>query len=131
MFKYQPKKVVEIPPIEFNRSVQRQYKTSVINEYGDRLVAEAAAAGQLEHVEFFVEKGASINSEALYNACKSGNIEMVDYMLGKGADPNSDGCLSISLELYNQDIFQALIRKGADINNVSSLLQLDFYLQCI
>ena len=34
MFKYQPKKVVEIPPIEFNRSVQGQYKTSVINEDG-------------------------------------------------------------------------------------------------
>ena len=34
MFKYQPKKVVEIPPIEFNRSVQGQYKTSVVNEDG-------------------------------------------------------------------------------------------------
>jgi len=34
MIKYQPKKVVEIPEIEFNRSVQGQYKTSVINPDG-------------------------------------------------------------------------------------------------
>jgi len=34
MIKYEPKKVVEIPEIEFNRSVQGQYKTSVINPDG-------------------------------------------------------------------------------------------------
>lgn len=34
MIKYAPKKVVEIPEIEFNRSVQGQYKTSVINPDG-------------------------------------------------------------------------------------------------
>ena len=34
MIKYQPKKVVEIPEIEFNRSVQGQYKTSLINPDG-------------------------------------------------------------------------------------------------
>ena len=32
--KYQPKKIIEIPEIEFNRSVQGKYKTSVINPDG-------------------------------------------------------------------------------------------------
>ena len=32
--KYEPKKVIEIPEIEFNRVVAGQYKTSVINPDG-------------------------------------------------------------------------------------------------
>ena len=93
-------------------------EVSLVREYGASLVETAAANEDPKGVQLFVEKGAKISDLALYNACKTGDLIMVNYLLSKGANPSSEGCLTISIELYNKDVVSALINGGADIDLV-------------
>ena len=67
---------------------------------------------------------------ALYAACKNGEERMVKFLLKNNANVNTEGCLAVSLELYNWNIFLELINYGAAaawvslINNFNCLAEL-------
>ena len=78
-----------------------------------------------------MKKGFPINDEegeskALYAACSNGDEKMVKFLLKNNANVNTEGCLAVSLELYNWNIFLELINYGAAaawvsvINNINS-----------
>ena len=69
------------------------------------------------------EKGAKISdqknfSRCLLNACKGGHLKIVEYLLAQFANFDTPGCLSVTLEIGNEEIFQKLIDAGANINMV-------------
>ena len=78
----------------------------------------AVADDNFNGVKSFLEKGVGINDLALYNACKNGDIKIVQVLVEHGADITTEGCLTIAIELYNQEVILALINAGADINMV-------------
>ena len=88
----------------------------------------AAATGRLDIAEFLVKNGAPVNDEegeskALYEACKNDHEEVVEFLLKNKANVNSEGCLAVSLELYNWNIFLKLIDYGAAAAWVSGVVQ--------
>ena len=92
-----------------------------MNEYGKKLVSAAAADEEYNDVRNLVEYGAD-PSDSLYDACKGGNMKIVNYLLSKGVDINkndSSSCLSIALQLDHMEVFNTLIKKGANVQSVS------------
>ena len=88
------------------------------NSEGDNPLSAAAAGGYFRVVEFLFKKGAPVNDEegeskALYAACKNGEERMVKLLLKNNANVNTEGCLAMSLELYNWNIVLELIDYGA------------------
>jgi len=51
----------------------------------DMKLYKATKFGELDVVEYLVEKGAKINDQEVYNAMSSGNLDLVKYLVGKGA----------------------------------------------
>ena len=88
------------------------------NNDGETILSAAAEGGHFRVVELLVKKGAQINDEegeskALYAACKNGEERMVKFLLKNNANVNTEGCLAMSLELYNWEIVLELIDYGA------------------
>ena len=93
----------------------------------------ASATGRLDIAEFLVKNGAPINDEegeskALYAACKNDHEEVVEFLLKNKANVNSEGCLAVSLEFYNWNIFLKLIDHGAAASWVSEWLNFNDFL---
>ena len=65
-----------------------------------------------------MNQGVDLNAP-LYEACSNGDLKIVDYLLKHGAEPSNEKCLAASLELYHQEVFNALIGAGAVIQSVS------------
>ena len=94
------------------------------NHDGDTALSLAASGGHLHLVEYLIENGARIHdknkqSRPLFNASSNGENKVVEYLLKKRANPSTRGCLSISLELYHQDVFETLLNSGANVTMVS------------
>ena len=88
------------------------------NSDGETPLSAAAEGGHLRIAELLVKKGALVNDEegeskALYSACKNGEERMVKFLLKNNANVNTEGCLALSLELYNWEIVLELIDYGA------------------
>ena len=91
---------------------------SIKNSNGETPLSAAAEGGHLRIAELLVKKGAPVNDEegeskALYAACKNGEERMVKFLLKNNANVNTEGCLAMSLELYNWEIVLELIDYGA------------------
>ena len=98
-----------------------RYETSFMEKYGGRMVSAAAANEEYQNVRNLVEYGAD-PSNSLYDACKGGDMRIVNYLLEKGVDVkknDSSKCLSIALELDHMEVFDTLIKKGANVQSVS------------
>lgn len=92
-------------------------------------IEEAAAAGQLEVMSIFIDRGASIKStNILQHAIPShwspdDNFEMVNFLLDNGADPNGilddkESLLPLQLAAREgrKSVVRALLEHGADVD---------------
>nr|CAH7769071.1 unnamed protein product [Callosobruchus chinensis] len=97
------------------------------NKYNITPLHSAVYGGNLNVIEYLVEKNADINAKdkdgliPLHVAAEYGNLEAVKYFIEKGIDVNvKDGCGSTPLHmaaLYgNLEIVEYLVVRGADIN---------------
>lgn len=84
----------------------------------------ACGRGDFELIKFFVDKGAKINTEVLYNAIigKSwcgGEPEVVDYLIEHGATPDNY-CLLYAASVGSLPLVNKFIDMGFDVNAVSN-----------
>ena len=88
----------------------------------------AAREGNHQLCEEFLENHADPNltdkegRTPLYFVCSDGDNSLVEKLISKGADVNAAGCLQIALDLYYNDIAQALIESGSDVNKVEQFI---------
>lgn len=102
---------------EFKYLIKKSKGKINIREPEDMFFRYSAAFGNLEMVQYFVEKvGVDVNirsGEALVWACENGQDEMVDYLVGHGANPQvREGvALNIAIENGDRTIVEILIER--------------------
>lgn len=102
---------------EFKYLIKKGKGKINIREPEDMFFRYSAAFGNLEMVQYFVEKvRVDVNirdGEALVWACENGQDEMVDYLVGHGANPQvREGvALNIAIENGDRTIVEILIER--------------------
>lgn len=102
---------------EFKYLIKKGKGKINIREPEDMFFRYSAAFGNLEMVQYFVEKvGVDVNirgGEALVWACENGQDEIVDYLVGHGANPQvREGvALNIAIENGDRTIVEILIER--------------------
>ena len=79
----------------------------------DKLLKEAACLGQLDMINFLIEKGANDWNFGMYGAAKGGRLDLVESFIQKGADYWEMG-LCGAAEGGHLDLVDLFIEKGAD-----------------
>jgi len=82
----------------------------------DMKLYKATKFGELDVVEYLVEKGAKITDQEVYNAMSSGNLDLVEYLVGKGARVDRMS-VSGAVKTGNLDLVKYLLGKGSEITD--------------
>ncbi|MCJ1387554.1 hypothetical protein MMC18_000397 [Xylographa bjoerkii] len=89
---------------------------------------QTAAAGQLEVMKAFLQRGARLkNSDLLLQAIPTfnskNNLQMIEFLLAAGADPNArssdengSGPLQLAVRVGSTSVVRVLLSNGADVN---------------
>jgi ankyrin repeat protein len=93
------------------------------------LGTEAPSYGKKDAIEWFIDKGADLNSKEsgrmlpIHSAAENGNVEAVALLLAKGTDVNTrsdDGRTTLhwaaSACCIGTELLELLVSKGADVN---------------
>lgn len=88
-----------------------------------RALVSACIGGNLDVVEFLIDFGASICSNAVNNACEHGHFRIVVFLAGHGADIRADNDIPLALASRggHYDVVKFLIKRGANAKSNNSV----------
>ena len=117
---------------EVRRLVEAGASLEAMGDYDGTPLANAAALGRKEIVEYLLSAGADPSlggcRTVLHNACGRGHYDVCQILLEGGADPNErdeEGgtCLGMAVFKARLDILKLLIRHGADPEPIDEYLE--------